>query len=525
MHVLSDLGVWSAYFTIPCILGYFVLRRRDIPFRSIFWLFGAFILACGTTHLMEAIIFWWPGYRLAGAIKLLTAAISWGTVVALIPTIPKALALRTPVELEREIAARKQAEVALQHANQLLEMRVDERTAQLEQVNASLRESQQRERERAERLQEADRRKDEFLATLAHELRNPLAPIRNSIELLRRADANSDVIGKACHVMERQVVQLVRLVDDLLDISRITSGKIKLRMERVELAAILRSAIEDSRSHIETHSHELTVELPNHPVYLYADSVRLCQIFTNLLNNSAKYTNNGGHIWLNAQQLDGESIVTIRDNGIGIAVEHLPRLFEIFSQAEPALERSQGGLGIGLALVRGLVELHGGTIEARSDGLNTGSEFIVRLPSNDTPGEWERKATEGERNLPGSPRPMRILVVDDNRDAADSLGQMLRIAGHETATAYDGMEAIEVATTFRPEVVVLDIGLPKMNGFEVARRIREQPWGKDLALLALTGWGQIEDKRRALESGFDHHLTKPVDPIAFDQLLVGLAAD
>jgi PAS domain S-box-containing protein len=955
LHILSDLGVWSAYFAIPCLLGYFVLRRRDIPFRTIFWLFGAFILACGTTHLMEALMFWWPAYRLAGVIKLLTALVSWGTVAALVPTIPRALVLRAPVELEREITARKQAEDALQKANTELERRVEERTAQLAQANASLRESQRREKERADELEailratptpvwiahdsrchritgnpasfellglpeganvsatsptddpgkrgfrefrgdqpipvdelpiqraargelvsgaevkfvfddgrvryiygnavplrnpdgsvrgcvgafadvtalkeaeeslrqnqeifklvhqigrighwqwnsltdenkwspeiealyglppggfgggyqgwarllhpddlpraeedvrraletgryftefrviwpdgsvhwlearanvftdghdkpvrimgvnmdvterklaeeqlagysqrlrevaaassrvhsatttetvlqvatedarriigthqsvssltanqqwaqavnarslsdkyaqwqtynaapdgsgiysvvcrtnkplrltqadleahpefrrfgreagkhpplrgwlavpfvgrdgrnlgliqlsdkldggdftaedeailvqlatiasvavenarlyeglrEADRRKDEFLATLAHELRNPLAPIRNSIELLRRAGGNADLIGQCSRMMERQVVQMVRLVDDLLDISRITQGRIQLRKERVELSAVVQSAVEECRPLIEAQSHKLSVTLPPDPIYLDADPTRLGQVFANLLNNAAKYTEKGGHIWLTAEQQGGEAVVSVRDTGIGIAAEHLPRLFEKFSQVEPALQRSQGGLGIGLSLVRGLVELHGGTVEARSGGTGLGSEFTVRLPVGKVPVEAAQKPSDGERVMPRSARQRRILVVDDNRDAADSLVLMLRIAGHETATAYDGLEAVQAAATFRPDVVLLDIGLPKMNGFEAARHIRQQPWGKGMALLALTGWGQEEDKRRALEAGFDYHLTKPVDPIALEKLLAVL---
>jgi signal transduction histidine kinase/CheY-like chemotaxis protein len=825
LHILSDLAVWSAYFAIPCLLVYFVLRRRDVPFPTVFWLFGAFILACGTTHLMEAIIFWHPVYRLAGAIKLLTAIVSWGTVAALVPIIPKALVMRSPEELEREVAARKQAEYALQRANIELEARVQQRTAELAQANASLRESQRHEKERADELEailraaptpiwiaqdpqchritgnpasftllglpqgsnvsatspghdpsergfreyrgdqpipvaelpvqraargeivngaevkfvfddgrvryiygnavplrnpdgsvrgcvaafadvtplkeaeqelaghsqrlrevaaassrvhsatttesvlqiatdearriiathqsvssltinqqwaqavnarslsdkyaqwrsydaqpdgtgiysvvchtnkplrltqaeleahpafrrfgkeagehpplrgwlavpfvardghnlgliqlsdkldgtdftaedeailmqlatiasvaienaglyeglrEADRRKDEFLATLAHELRNPLAPIRNAIELLRRADGDAGLIRQPSQVMERQVGQMVRLVDDLLDISRITRGKIQLRKERVQLAAVIQNAMEECRPLIEGQSHALTVTLPPDPIQLDGDPTRLSQVFANLLNNAAKYTERGGHIWLTGERLGGDVFVLVRDTGIGIAAEHLPRLFAMFSQAAPALERSQGGLGIGLALVRGLVELHGGGVEARSAGPGKGSEFIVRLPVVDVQHEPQQPAADHPVAIG---RKRRILAVDDNRDAADSLAIMLRTMGHEVRTAYDGLEAVQAAATFRPEVVLLDIGLPKMNGYEAARHIRGQPWGKGMALIALTGWGQDEDKRRALEAGFDHHLTKPVEAAALEKLLAGL---
>ncbi len=370
-----------------------------------------------------------------------------------------------------------------------------------------------------EALKEADRHKDEFLATLAHELRNPLAPICNSIELLRRADGNTDLIGQASRMMERQVGQMVRLVDDLLDISRITQGKVQLRKERVELAAVVQSAVEASRPLIEAQGHELTVTLPPDPIYLEADPTRLGQAFANLLNNAAKYSEKGGRIWLTAERQGGEVTVSVRDTGIGISAEHLPRIFEMFSQVEPALERSQGGLGIGLALVRGLVELHGGTIEARSAGVGRGSEFIIHLPVVEAQVEAPQEPGDGDKGKIRTVRPSRILVVDDNRDAADSLALMLRMTGHETDTAYDGLEAVQAAATFRPQVVLLDIGLPKVSGYEAARLIREQPWGKGMALLALTGWGQDEDKRRAMEAGFDHHLTKPVEPAALEKLL------
>jgi PAS domain S-box-containing protein len=954
LHILSDLAIWSAYFAIPCTLAYFVLRRKDIPFRPIFWLFGAFILACGTTHLMEAIIFWHPVYRLAGVIKLLTAIVSWGTVVALVPTIPKALAMRTPDELEREIAARRQAEDALERANAELETRVQERTAELAQANASLRESQRREKERADELEailratptpvwiahdpechritgnpasfallglpegtnvsatspdhdpskrgfreyrgdtpippdelpvqraargelvngaevkvvfedgrvrhiygnavplrnpdggvrgcvaafadvtplkeaeeslrrsqeilklvhqigkighwewnsltdenrwspeiealyglppggfeggyqgwarllhpddlakaeadvrraletgkyftefrviwpdgsvhwlearanvftdghdkpvrimgvnmdvterklaeeqlagysqrlrevaaasgkvhsatttesvlqvvteearrivgthqsvssltvnrrwaqainarslsdkyarwrpydappdgsgiysvvcrtnkplrltqaeleahpesrrfgkeagkhpplrgwlavpfvgrdgrnlgliqlsdklgggeftsedeavlvqlatiasvaienaglyeglrQADRRKDEFLAVLAHELRNPLAPIRNAAELLRRADGNADLIGQSSRIMERQVGQMVRLVDDLLDISRITRGKVQLRKERVELAAVVRSAVEAARPLIEAQAHELTLTLPPQPVYLDADPTRLAQVFANLLTNAAKYTERGGHVWLTAEREGGGVVVSVRDTGIGIAADYLPHLFEMFSQAAPALGRSQGGLGVGLALVRGLVELHGGTVEARSGGPGLGSEFTVRLPAVQRPAQVARGPGGDGQECRCVPK-CRVLVVDDNRDTADSLAVLLRLLGHDLHTAHDGLEAVQAAATFRPDVVLLDIGLPKMSGYEAARSIRRQPWGEGMTLVAVTGWGQEEDKRRAAEAGFDHHLTKPVDPAALERLLAEL---
>jgi PAS domain S-box-containing protein len=378
------------------------------------------------------------------------------------------------------------------------------------------------EKKRAEEaLKEADRRKDEFLATLAHELRNPLAPIRNAAQVLRMTDLADPQLRSARDMIDRQVQQMVRLIDDLMDVSRITRGKLQIRKERIELAAVLRSAVEASRPLIDSQAHDLTVTLPQEPVPLEADPIRLAQVFANLLTNAAKYTEKRGHIWLTAERLGAAVVVSVRDTGIGIAADHLPRLFEMFSQVAPALERSQGGLGIGLALVRGLVELHGGSTQAHSAGPGKGSEFTVRLPVGDAPVQAPPETrVDGEK--PCARPKCRILVADDLRDSVDSLAMMLRLAGHAIQVAHDGLEAVQAAATFRPDVVLLDIGMPKMNGYEAARHIRQQPWGKGMLLVALTGWGQEEDKRRAFEAGFDHHLTKPVEPAALEKLLAVL---
>ena len=380
------------------------------------------------------------------------------------------------------------------------------------------------ERRRAEQsLKDADRRKDEFLATLAHELRNPLAPVRNAVELLSQAGDDPSVREEARRMMQRQLGHMVRLIDDLMDMSRVTSGKLHLRKQRVELATAVQSAVEETRPLIEAAAHQLTVNLPPEPVSLDADPTRLAQIFSNLLSNAAKYTDNGGHIWLVAERRDGDVSVSVRDTGIGIRPEQLPHLFEMFSQLTPALERSQGGLGIGLALVRGLVELHGGTIEAGSAGPGRGSEFILRLPVVEVcsmPRIREPEDTDGKSQQ--GPK-CRILVVDDNADAANSLAMILRRMGHDIHTAHDGLEAVHAALTFRPEVILLDIGLPKMNGYDVAKQIRQHPWDKKVAIIAVSGWGQEEDKRRAVEAGFDHHLTKPVEPAALSRLLALIA--
>ncbi len=364
-------------------------------------------------------------------------------------------------------------------------------------------------------LQEADSRKDEFLAMLAHELRNPLAPIRNAVQIFRGKAPATPELRWATEVIERQVHQLTRLVDDLLDVSRITRGKIELRKERVELAAVIDSAVEASRPLIEKWDHELTIEVPPLPIYVEVDPTRLAQVVSNLLNNAAKYTDQGGSLGLTVEPEEGGAVIRVKDTGAGIPPEMLHRIFDMFTQVDHTLERSEGGLGIGLTLVQQLVEMHGGTVEARSAGPGQGSEFIVRLP---VAGAAERSRTAAGETLPASAA-CRILVVDDNRDAADSLGMLLRMIGNEVHTAYDGLEAVGAAATFQPDVIVLDIGLPKLNGYEAARQIRAQPGGADRVLIALTGWGQEEDRLRSKEAGFDHHITKPVEFSTLKKLL------
>jgi PAS domain S-box-containing protein len=366
-------------------------------------------------------------------------------------------------------------------------------------------------------LKEADRRKDEFLATLAHELRNPLAPVRNAVEVLRHRGPDEPELRWSRDVIDRQVAHMARLIDDLLDVSRITRNKLELRKERVELAEVVREALETSQPLIEECGHHLAVSLPPEPIYLHADLLRLSQVLTNLITNAAKYTDRGGRIWLTAEQQGNEVVVRVKDTGVGIPAEKLPGLFQMFFQVDRALERAQGGLGIGLSLVRRLVELHGGSVTAHSAGRGKGSEFIVSLPAL-TEAPKPQPALE-----PAGPAkaktPRRILVVDDMRDNADSLAMLLELGGNEVQTAYDGLAAVEAAARFRPDVVLLDIRMPKLNGFDACRRIREQPWGKNMMLIALSGLGQEEDQRRTEEAGFDSHLVKPVDPAVVNRLL------
>jgi CheY-like chemotaxis protein/two-component sensor histidine kinase len=311
---------------------------------------------------------------------------------------------------------------------------------------------------------------------------------------------------------------MTRLVDDLIDVSRITRGKLELRKERVELARVLQGAVETSRPLIDGAGHELSVALPPDPVYLNADLTRLAQVFSNLLNNAAKYSERGGRISLAAERQGSDAVVAVRDTGIGIPKEMLPRIFDMFTQVDRSWQRAHGGLGIGLTLVKRLVEMHGGSVTASSDGPGKGSEFVVRLPIPVAHRAAAAPLTPDERPTP-APARYRVLVVDDNNDAATSLGMLLNMLGYEIRTAYDGVAGLEAARAFRPDFVLLDIGMPKLNGCEVARRIRAQPGGKDPVLIAVTGWGQAEDKQQIIEAGFDHHLVKPVDPTALATLL------
>ncbi len=366
-------------------------------------------------------------------------------------------------------------------------------------------------------LKETDRRKDEFLATLAHELRNPLAPIRNSLEVMKRANFDADLIEQSCSTMERQMGQMVRLVDDLLDVSRISSNKLELRKDRVELASILHHAIETCRPTADVANQELIVSIPPEPLYLNADSVRLAQVFGNLLNNACKYTEQGGRIWLTAERQGSDVVVRIKDTGVGIPPDMLAIVFEMFTQIDHTLERSQGGLGIGLTLVKRLVEMHDGTVTTHSEGQGHGSEFVVRLPILiEVPKAPQFPSPDGDNP---SQMPRRILVVDDNRDAAKTMAILLRLTGNDVEMAHDGMEAVERAETYQPDLILLDIGLPKLNGYAVCRAIREQSWGKEIVMFALTGWGQEEDRRKSKEAGFDGHLVKPVEYAALVKVL------
>jgi PAS domain S-box-containing protein len=367
-------------------------------------------------------------------------------------------------------------------------------------------------------LKDADRRKDEFLATLAHELRNPLAPIRNSLQVLKMPVADRQLIDHSRQIMERQLGHLVRLVDDLLDVSRVMRGKIELRKERIDLIGIVAHALETAQPTIDSQGHQLELTLPGQPLEVEADAMRLAQVISNLLSNAAKYTPRGGRIWLCAERENGHAVLRVRDNGLGIAPEMLGRVFDLFVQVDNSVARAQGGLGIGLTLVRSLLEMHGGHVTVRSDGLGQGSEFTVRLPL--AAGSMSKPSSPLE-DLPKSGTkacPRRVLIVDDNVDAAKSLATLLRLGGHQTAVAHDGACALVAAREQRPEIIFLDIGMPGMDGYDVARQLRQEPALDGTLLVALTGWGQQEDRRRSAEAGFDVHLVKPIDMSALDSV-------
>lgn len=383
---------------------------------------------------------------------------------------------------------------------------IGRRSHALQEANATLEHEMQVRQRAEEALRLADRRKDEFLATLAHELRNPLAPIRTGLDILRLRSGDAQATQRATDIMERQLRQMVRLVDDLLDVSRINTGKFTIKSGRVELKAVVNDALEVVRPYIELHGHELTIDLPDRPVFLNGDATRLAQILSNLLNNAAKYTNRGGRVGLKATVDDRTLIVVVSDTGIGIAPDMLDTVFEMFVQVDSTLERSNAGLGVGLSLARKLVELHGGTIEAHSAGVGHGSQFVVRLP------------IVVEPELPAKPTPMsfisaetyRILLADDNVDFVNSIGALLTAMGHSVVITHNGPDALAAAKRFCPDYAFLDIGLPQMSGYDLARGIRDLSCCTMTVMVAVTGWGQEKDRQLAFEAGFDHHMVKPV---------------
>jgi signal transduction histidine kinase len=405
--------------------------------------------------------------------------------------------------LLNEVAERRNAEEMLGELNRTLDRRVRERTSELQQSEG--------------RMREANRRKDEFLATLAHELRNPLAPVRNAVELLKRQANEPDRVGWATELIDRQVTLFSRLIDDLMDVSRINQGRIELRREVITLGDVLSDAVETVRPHIESAGHELAVLLPDQQLAVSADRTRLAQAFVNLLHNATKYTDPGGRIEVGVLVEKGAAIVTVRDTGIGIPADRLESVFEMFSQVESAISRSRGGLGIGLSLTQRLVQMHGGSVKAYSEGPGKGSRFHVHLPLVQ-PVDGAQPQQRASQAHADSAAPLKVLIADDNVDAADTLGALMEVMGHQVRSVHDGESAVTAAAQFAPHIVILDIGMPRLNGYEACRRIRAQHHEHRPLMVALTGWGQEQDIAQSQAAGFDRHLVKPIEAAALEQL-------
>jgi signal transduction histidine kinase len=502
LNVGSDGLIAGAYYAIPFGLYYLVRERRaEIPYPGILLMFAAFIFLCGTTHVMEIWTVWHPDYRQAGLLKALTGVVSVATMLALFRIIPKALLLRGPLQLQREVTSR---------------------TAELAQVNVQLR-GEIAARDLAQtRLRTQDQRKDEFLATLAHELRNPLAPIRHAVRVLGAEGANPEQQRWGREVIDRQAHRMALLLDDLLDVSRITRGRLVLKMARVNLSVLIASAVETVRPAIEDKEHLLSVVQPHEPIEIDADPLRLSQAISNLLTNATKFTPRSGRITLAVALTSENLLISVTDTGVGFEPAMAPVLFEMFSQANAAVDGAEGGLGIGLSLVQGLIRLHGGTVYAESRGNGLGSKFTIALPASMVlPDPVPAGATPSAAVPLGSTgMRARILIADDNRDAADSIGMLLQLDGHEVFVAHSGIQAIALGRQHAPDIVILDIGMPDLSGYDVARLARNEAWGKDAYLLALTGWGQRDDKELARAAGFDQHLTKPVAPDVVSELIM-----
>lgn len=414
------------------------------------------------------------------------------------------------------------AHAAIAIDNAQLYGRLKQELGERERAESALRESEEQLKRSEETLREADQRKDEFLATLAHELRNPLAPLRNGLEVMKLAHDQPQLIEQTREIMEREVQHMVRLIDDLLDVSRITQGRFELRKARLNLCAVLENAIETSQPLIESSGHKIEVDIPARPVFVDGDDTRLTQVFTNLLNNAAKYTPEGGIIRVALTVTDGEARVSVKDNGVGIPAGMLPHVFDMFTQVDRSLERTQGGLGIGLGIARRLVKMHGGHIEGHSAGRGAGSEFIVSLPMLMSLASGAK--TPPVRALPAAKMHHRILVVDDHVGSASIMRVLCTALGNDVRTAHNGLQAMEVAEAFRPNVIFMDIGMPNLNGYDACSHIRKQPWAKSIVMIALTGWGQEADKLRSRDAGFNYHLVKPVNPDAIRLMLAELSS-
>jgi signal transduction histidine kinase len=519
------------------VLVYFTWRRR-VPFSWMFWMFGAFIVSCGFTHFFEAVTFYDPLYRLSGLVKLVTAAASWATVIGLVPLVPRALAMRTPEELEREIAERRKAEALLRQAHDGLERRVQGRTAELAAANAALqaevaerRRAQEerelllrRERQARAEAEAASRTKDEFLAMLSHELRTPLTAMLGWAHLLRCGKLDEATAARGLGVLERSTRAQSQIIGDLLDVSRITAGKLRLEPRPTELGPALEAAVDAVRPAAAAKGIRLEVELDGAAGPVLGDPTRLQQVFWNLLANAVKFTPEGGEVGVRLARGGGQAVVTVRDTGVGVRPDFLAHVFERFSQADASTTRRYGGLGLGLAIVRHLVELHGGTVTAESAGEGRGATFAVRLPA--LPAR-PAAADGGAGRPPGrGAGGLRVLVVDDEPNTREMLALVLSGCGAEVTTVASAREALEALPRVRPDVLISDLAMPGEDGYALIRRVRALPAeeGGRVPAVALTAYALAEDRARALSAGFQLHLPKPVDPAELAAVVENLAA-
>jgi signal transduction histidine kinase/ActR/RegA family two-component response regulator len=544
LHNVSDFLIWTAYLAIPVVLVRFAYKRRhELPFRQVFWLFGLFIVACGTTHLMDIILFYNPLYRLAGAVKLVTAAASWGTVIALVPIVPRALAMRTPEALEREVNERIRAEEEVRVLNAELEQRVQERTAELQTINYQLEatnqekdvllRSEQMAREESER---ANRAKDEFLATLSHELRTPLNSIYGWTQLLRSGKMDEETTEQALETIERSTRSQVQLIDDLLDVSRIITGKLPLEMQPVDLAPVIEAALASARPAAMAKNIEIKATLHRDAGLISGDPHRLQQVVWNVISNALKFTPKDGRVEVLLHRVNSQVEVLVSDNGQGIEPEFLPYIFERFRQADSTSTRRFGGLGLGLAIVRHLVELHGGTADADSEGLGRGATIMVRFPilavsapgSNGVLREAVNGSSiqEGHTSLPTNfLSGIRVLVVDDEDDARTMVTAALTLYGAEVETASSASEALQILDSTVINVLVSDIGMPDNDGFSLIQQLRARPEASSgrIPAIALTAYASPSDRTRVLASGFQMHMSKPSDPEELAAAVASLA--
>jgi signal transduction histidine kinase/CheY-like chemotaxis protein len=505
LHILSDVGIFGAYTAIPCVLAFFILRRKDIPFPRILWLFVAFIFACGSGHLVEAIIFWEPVYRLSGVVKFFTAIVSWATVIALVQIVPQALHLpglaRLNSDLRNEVEERRRVEQALRNSEDKLQ---------------ELLESERAARGEAER---ANRIKDEFLSTVSHELRTPLTAIMGFTDLLIRRNAKGLEIESGLIVIERNAKVQAQIIEDLLDMSRIVSGKVRLDVKPVDIPQIVENALETVRPAAEAKGIRLQSKINPDVGPLMGDSGRLQQIVWNLLMNAVKFTPRDGQVQITLERTDSHLEVRVSDTGQGIPPSFLPNVFERFRQGEPITTRSHGGLGLGLSIVKQLVELHGGMVEAQSPGVHQGSTFIVRFPLHVAPAERDHatKSIASEVTPRGSLsidlKGVRVLVVDDEPDTRELVRRLLGEYRAETYLAGSTDEALELFHKHRPDVLVSDIGMPHKDGYELMRSVRalSDEEGGNTPAAALSALARNEDRKHALLAGFHAHITKPVD--------------